>query len=129
MEQTKLKLEDFGIQKTNDGYKTAAISPSIKSSDIGDAAGANVTGYVIGVLQPVFEDGKALQLRLNIPDFQDREDGDTRLLTLNKTNIMTMLNAYSQNIEKWENKMISIVLVDTQYKGKNLLGMRIKPLD
>jgi len=120
----QLNLKEFGLQKTDEGYENAPLFASLKAEDLGKP-GAEASGMIKKAEVREFETEKKVVLTLVIAKLTKSEGGDVRSLPLNKTNLASMLNAFGEDLDAWEHKIVDLKVETTKFKGKTVPCVRI----
>jgi hypothetical protein len=126
--QTTLDLEKLGIQLQEDGEFGTAGKKTLKAADLGKL-GTIKDAAILEVKPFQFATEYKVIMTLNIPSMGKEEDKRIRNLGLNKTNLVTLLNAYGSDTKGWINKMIELRVESTLFQGKKVDAIRVYAKD
>jgi hypothetical protein len=127
MGEKQLNLEEYGIQKKEDGTLSFK-NPSINAEKIGKI-GTVMSAVILNAQEKIFNGEKKVMLTLNIPDLEGYDDGNIRSFGLNLTNLVSMINAYGEDLEEWLNKSIELKVEKTKFGGESTSGIRVYATD
>lgn len=119
-----LDLEALGIEQNEDEEYQMKGKKTLKADDLGKV-GSILDAAILDFETLTFEDGSKVILTLNIPALGNKEEKRIRRLTLNKTNLVTLLNAFGVDGDKWINKMIELRVESTLFQGKKVPAIRV----
>lgn len=122
--QTTLNLEDFGVEKSEDGTYKGKSKKSLKAEDLGEV-GDILDGAIMKAEVFEFDGEKKVIAELNIPDLGESEEQRIRSLALNKTNFLKLLNAFGNDLKNWENKMVELRVETANFQSKQVPAIRV----
>lgn len=130
-EKMKLDFGELGLEKNEKGeYKAKSAQKALKAEDLGKVGKILDAAILkVDVVRFESEDQPKVMLELNIPDLGKEEEKRLRRLGLNKTNLVTLSNAFGDESERWINKMIELRVERTQYQGQMVPAIRVYPKD
>ena len=125
-EKMKLDTDQYGLEKKEDGTYATRKKGGLKAEMLGEP-GASCEATVVTVREHTFspEDGPKVIVALNIPSLGDTAAERNQELTLNKTNLQSMLNAFGDDTDAWEGSEVRLNVETTQYQGENVPCVRI----
>lgn len=125
----KLNLKDYGLSKKEDGsYQSTPKNPSVTAEQLGKV-GTKLQALIVDAEERTFEGETKVMLRLTVPDLKKSEEGMSRSLGLNQTNLLSMVNAYGEDIEVWAQKAVELRVERTKFMGKEVSCIRVYPSD
>lgn len=122
----KLDSEEYGIEKKEDGTYESTKTTGLTAEMLGKP-GSKCGATIGNVEQRTFNEseGPKLILTLNVPSLGESPAERVKPLALNRTNLLSLVNAFGDDTDEWLGKALSLNVETTQYQGKNVPCVRV----
>jgi hypothetical protein len=122
--QMKLNMGEMGLEKNEKGeYQTKQGQKVLKADDIGKI-GTIIDAQILGAKPIDFGEETKVVLELKAPKISKEI---AQGLSLNKTNLMTIANAFGDDTDKWIGQAIELRVESTLFKGQKTSCIRVYP--
>ena len=117
----KLNTEVLGVEKNASGeYQTKQNAKVLKADDLGKI-GTIVEATVLGAKEINFGEETKVIVELKVPKISK----EMQAIALNKTNLVSMINALGDETDKWVGAQIELRVESTLFKGQKTSCIRV----
>lgn len=98
----------------------------MKADDLGKV-GSKHQAIILGVQERTFDEAEGMKmiLSLDVPSLGESRNERSRQLTLNKTNLISLVSKLGEDTDAWVKEIITLKVEKTSYAGKTVPGIRI----